>query len=121
MSYTDSLTGSLYQSLLPGASGSAVSPVNGVYQSNMSSNALSISGITNYVVGHGGQVEADAERRQQTYLATSYGANTFGGGLTYSTGALGGLVSASANAHASHGDYTNGNAIGCSTTPPFRR
>jgi len=121
MSYTDSLTGSLYQSLLPGASGSAVSPVNGVYQSNMSSNALSISGITNYVVGHGVQVEADAQRRQQTYLGTSYGANTFGGGLTYSTGVLGGFLSASANVNDSNGDYTNGNSIGFSTNLAFSR
>jgi hypothetical protein len=121
MSYTDSLTGALYQSLLPGANGSAGSTVNGIYQSNLSSNAFSISGITNYVIGHGLQVEADAQRRQQTYLGSGYGANTFGGGITYSTGVLGGFLSASANVTDTNGDYTNGNSIGFSTNLAFTR
>jgi hypothetical protein len=121
MSYTDSLTGALYQSLLPGSNGGAASSVNGVYQSNMSSNAFSVSGITNYVVGHGVQVEADAQRRQQTYLGSSYGANTFGGGITYSAGVLGGFLSASANVTDSNGDYSNGNSIGFSTNLAFSR
>jgi len=121
MSYTDSLTGALYQSLLPGSNGGAASSVNGVYQSNMSSNAFSVSGITNYVVGHGVQVEADAQRRQQTYLGSSYGANSFGGGITYSAGVLGGFLSASANVTDSNGDYSNGNSIGFSTNLAFSR
>jgi hypothetical protein len=121
MSYTDSLTGALYQSLLPGSNGGAASSVNGVYQSNMSSNAFSVSGITNYVVGHGVQVEADAQRRQQTYLGNSYGANSFGGGITYSAGVLGGFLSASANVTDSNGDYSNGNSIGFSTNLAFSR
>ena len=121
MSYTDSLTGSLYQSLLPGANGSAASTVNGVYTSKLSSNAFSITGITNYVVGHGLQVEADAQRRQQTYLGSSYGENTFGGGITYSTGVLGGFLSASANATDTNADYTNGHSVGFSTNLAFTR
>jgi len=122
MSYTDSLTGALYQSLLPGAGTSGTPAVGGVYQqSNLSSNAFSINGIANYVVGHGVQVEADAQRRQQTYLGSSYGANTFGGGITYSTSVLGGFLSASANVTDNNGDYTNGNSIGFSTNLAFNR
>ena len=128
MSYTDSLTGALYQSVLPGntgatiGNGSATSTAGGLYQqSSMSSNAFSVSGIANYVVGHGVQVEADAQRRQQTYLGTSYGANIFGGGIAYSTGALGGFLSASANVTDSNGDYSNGNSIGFSTNLAFSR
>ncbi|PYX36796.1 MAG: hypothetical protein DMG81_15385, partial [Acidobacteria bacterium] len=126
-SYTDSLTGALYQSVLPGGTGAATgsvgatSTVGGVYQSSMSSNAFSLNGIANYVVGHGVQVEADAQRRQQTYLGSTYGANSFGGGMTYSTGVLGGFLSASANVTDNNGDYSNGNSIGLSTNLAFSR
>jgi hypothetical protein len=66
-------------------------------------------------------VEADAQRRQQSYLGSSYGANTFGGGITYSTGLLGGFLSASGNVSDNNGDYTSGNSIGFSSNVAFSR
>jgi hypothetical protein len=128
MSYTDSLSGSLYQSLVPGtvgtanASPSATSTIGGFYQtSDMSSHAFTLSGIANYVVGHGVQVEADAQRRQQTYLGSSYAANTFGGGIIYTREALGGFFSASANVTDNNGDYSHGDSIGFSSNVAFTR
>ncbi len=122
MSYSDSLTGALFQSLLPGNGGSATPIVSGLYQqSQLSSNAFSINGMANYTLGHGFQVEADAQRRQQSYLGASYGANSFGGGILYSTQVLGGFLSASANVTDNNGDYSNGNSIGLSTNLAFSR
>jgi len=122
MNYTDSLTGSLFQSFLP-LSGGGQSPAGGglFQQSQLSSNAFSLSGVANYVLGRGLQGQVDAQRRQQTYLGNSYGANTFGGGLTYSTAALGGFFSTSVNVTDNNGDYSNGNSIGFSANVAFSR
>jgi len=122
MSYSDSLTGSLFQALLP-VNGSGPAPVaTGLYQqSQLSSNAFSVNGIANYTLGHGFQVEGDAQRRQQSYLGASYGANTFGGGVLYTRQAFGGFLSASANVTDNNGDYSNGNSIGFSTNVGFSR
>lgn len=122
MGYTDSLTGSLFQSLLPGNGGGQPSTGGGLFQqSQLSSNAFSLSGVANYVLGRGLQMQVDAQRRQQTYLGNSYGANTFGGGLTYSTAALGGFLSASLNVTDNNADYSHGNSLGFSTNVAFSR
>jgi hypothetical protein len=109
MGYTDSLTGSLFQSLLPGATQTATGP--GIYQSSMSSNSLYMMGLATYGITSNLQLEGDVQRRQQTYLGTSYGANTFGGGATYTTGALGGFLSISGNVADNNTDYTKGNSL----------
>jgi hypothetical protein len=123
MGYTDSLTGSLFQSLLPGNGGGQPATGSGglFQQSHMSSNALSLTGVANYVFAHGLQMQVDAQRRQQTYLGNSYSANTYGGSLTYSTAALGGFLSASMNVSDNNSDYSHGNSIGFSTNVAFNR
>jgi len=119
MGYTDSLTGSLFQSLLPGATQTATGP--GIYQSSMSSNSLYMMGLATYGITSNLQLEGDVQRRQQTYLGTSYGANTFGGGATYTTGALGGFLSVSGNVADNNTDYTKGNSLSFGTNVAFNR
>ncbi len=121
MSYYDNLTGSLFQALVPGNGGSPTPIVNGLYQTQLSSNALSMNGVVNYVIGHGLQLEGDVQRRQQTYLGKSYGANSIGGGATYTRGLLGGFFSVSGNVTDNNGDYSKGNSIGLSTNVSFSR
>jgi hypothetical protein len=122
MNYTDSLTGSLFQSLLPGNGGGQPPAGDGLFQqSQMSSNALSLTGVVNYVLAHRLQMQVDAQRRQQTYLGNSYSANTYGGSLSYSTPALGGFLSASANVSDNNSDYSRGNSIGFSSNVGFSR
>jgi hypothetical protein len=122
MGYTDSLTGSLFQSLLPGNGGGQPPTGGGLFQqSQMSSNAFYLSGVANYVFARGLQMEVDAQRRQQTYLGNSFGANTYGGSLIYTTAALGGFLSASVNVSDNNSDYSHGNSIGFSTNVAFNR
>ncbi len=118
MGYTDSLTGSLFQNLLAGGQQGTV---GGIYQSSLSSNSLFMMGIASYGVTSNLQLQADVQRRQQTFLGTSYGANSFGGGATYTTGALGGFFSTSVSVTDNNNDYSNGNSLGFSTNVAFNR
>jgi len=115
--YTDSLTGSLFQNLLPGGQ----TGVGGIFQSQQSSNSLYLQGTTSYGFASGLQLQADVQRRQQTYLGSSYGANMFGGGVAYTTGALGGFLSASVNLADNNTDNVSGNSLSFSTNVAFNR
>lgn len=119
MGYTDSLTGSLFQNLLPG--GGQTGAGGGIFQSQQSSNSLYLTGVTSYALTSGLQIQAEAQRRQQSYLGSSYGANTFGGGLTYTTGALGGFLSTSLNVADNYTDNVSGNSLSFSTNVAFNR
>ena len=121
MGYTDSLTGSLFQSLLPGTGGSQ--PLTGglFQQSQLSSSAFYVSGVASYALAPGLQTQVDVQRREQNYLGHSYIADTYGGDLIYSTPALGGFLSASVNVTDTNGNYSNGNSIGFSTNVAFNR
>ena len=116
--YTDSLTGSLFQNLLPGGQ---TGVGGGIYQSQMSSNSLYMMATTSYGLTSNLQLQADAQRRQQSYLGSSYGANMFGGGLAYTTSALGGFLSASFNVADNHVDNISGNSLSFSTNLGFNR
>jgi len=121
--YTDSLTGSLFQSLLPATEGGASSSTTGglFQQSQMSSSAFYLNGVVSYRFAKGLLGQVDLERRQQTYLGNSYSSNTYGGNLSYFTTVLGGFLSASVNVADTNGNYTNGNSIGFSTNVTFNR
>jgi hypothetical protein len=118
MGYTDNLAGALFQSLLPGGQQATV---GGFYRSQLSSNSLYMTGTATYGVTPNLQLNADAQRRQQSYLGISYGVNSFGGGATYTTGALGGFLSASANITENNTDYTQGNSLSFSNSVAFNR
>jgi hypothetical protein len=119
MGYTDSLTGSLFQNLLTGGAQAGTS--GGLYQSEFSSNALFLNGAATYVFGHGLQVQGDVQRRQQTYLGSSFSANTYGGNVSYSTPAMGGFLSASFNVADTTSNYSNGSSLGFSSNVSFSR
>jgi hypothetical protein len=119
MGYTDSLTGSLFQNLLPGGGQSGSG--GGIYQSQQSSNSLFLTGIASYGLGSGWQMQAQAQRRQQAYLGSSYGANTFGGSLAYTTGALGGFLSTSLYVADNTTDNSPGNSLSFATNVAFSR
>jgi hypothetical protein len=118
MGYTDSLTGSLFQNLVSG-SGQAATGAS-IFQSQMSSNALYLTGVANYVVGRL-QLQGNVQRRQQTYLGSSFSANTYGGNVAYTTPALGGFLSASFNVADTTSDYSSGNSLGFASNVSFSR
>jgi len=107
----------LFQNLLPGGQ----TGVGGIFQSPPSPNSLYLQGTTSYGFASGLQLQADVQRRQQTYLGSSYGANMFGGGVAYTTGALGGFLSASVNLADNNTDNVSGNSLSFSTNVAFNR
>ena len=137
MGYTDNLAGSLYQSIIPGSS-SASQATSGTQQQNQttgtqqqsggvfqqsqeSSNAFYISGFGSYTVTQNLQLQADAQRREQSYLGKSYGSNTYGVGAVYTRNFLGGFLHTSVNFADNNADYTSGNSLGFTANVGWNR
>ena len=134
MGYTDNLAGSLYQSIIPaggsasqGATGaqsigSTQQQTGGVFQqTEQTSNALYISGYGAYALARNLQLNFDAQRRQQTFLGKTYGADTFGGGATYTRELLGGSMNAAVNFADNTSDQSIGNALSFTTNFGYNR
>ena len=136
LGYTDNLAGSLYQSIIPGSSPASqgtnqLQPgattggqQNGgglVQQSQQSSNALYISGFGNYSVAPNLQLNFEAQRRVQTFLGRSYGANSYGGGVVYTRPLAGGSINASVNLADNTSDTINGNSLSFTTSVGYNR
>jgi len=127
-SYTDNLSGSLYQSIVPTAAGgtgasAGVVPAPFFQQANQneSSHALDMLGNVSYSLLPNLQAEGYVERRVQYYLGQNYGSNTYGGGLTYGIPLLGGSFNASATVTDTTIDNSNVNALGFTTTANYNR
>ncbi len=134
MGYTNNLTGSLYQSIIPGSgvsgqatgvqTGTGVSQatVVGPYQqTEASSNAFYIEGYGAYAVAPNLQLNFQVQRRQQTYLGATYGANTYGAGAVYTHGFLGGFFNTSLNVAANTSDTISGNTVSFTTNVGYNR
>ena len=136
MGYTDNLAGSLYQSIIPAsnaasqgttgaqaqASGTTPQQTGGVFQqTEQSSNALYISGYGAYALAPNLQLNFQAQRREQTFLGKTYGANTYGAGAVYTRPLLGGSINASVNFADNTADYSSGNALSYSTNVGYNR
>ncbi len=85
--YSDNLAGILYQ-----AAATQGAPIQ---QPQQSSHATDLTGSLSYLILPNLQSQAYADRRMQTFLGQSYGANAYGGGLSYSQGLFGGNFSGS--------------------------
>jgi len=88
-SYSDNLTGSLYQALAP--SGILTPPIT----QNEGSHSLDTVGVASYLVSRNLQAQADIEWRDQYFLGESLGEMSFGGGLIYTHALLGGTLNGS--------------------------
>ena len=120
--YNDNLTGSLYQLITSGQSTQAGTQNGGLFQNTeQSSHAFYMAGYVSYRLTRELQVEGEAQRRQQTYLGTSYAANMYGGGLNYVHPLFGGFLSASFNILGNNSDYTSGNTISFSANTNYSR
>ncbi|MGA8869381.1 MAG: hypothetical protein WB510_20565 [Candidatus Sulfotelmatobacter sp.] len=113
--YSDSLTGQLYQSIV--SAGGAV-PVQNL---NESSHGLDLIGTVGYALGRGLQSEVDIERREQTFLGETLGANTYSGSLIYTTGVLGGNFNGAVTVRDSAIDNANENTLGFTTSASYTR
>jgi len=102
--YSDNLAGVLYlQTGLPGPP---------AQQPAQSSHATDLTGSVSYLIRPNLQSQAYADRRVQTYLGESFGANAFGGGLSYSRGLFGGNFSGSFFLTDNTIDRSNSNTLG---------
>jgi hypothetical protein len=122
--YSDNLTASLFQTVLPGTSqplptGGAV---GGVFQnSSQSSDSFFVAGYTYYQLTRELQLQGEAQRRQQSYLGNSYASNLYGGGASYVRGVLGGFLSASFLVAGSNSDYSSGSTVSFSGSLNYSR
>jgi len=127
-SYSDNLTGTLYQSIIPtagggtGTSGSVVAaPI--LQQSNpgQPSHALDMLGNASYSLLPNLQALGYVERRTQYFLGENYGSNSYGGGLTYGRPLFGGSFNTAVSVTDSTIDNSNVNTLGFTTTATYNR
>jgi hypothetical protein len=113
--YSDSLSGQLFEQIV--AAGGIV-PAQNI---NESSHGMDVTGTVSYAIAKGLQSQAEVERRQQTFLGTSFGSNSYSGGLIYTTGLLGGNFNAAGTVIDNTLDGSSQNTLGFSTTANYTR
>lgn len=137
MGYTDNLAGAFYQSIIPGSNGALQGTTGAQQQSTIvgaqqqtggllqqteqSSNAFYISAFGAYALAQNLQLNFQAQRREQTFLGKSYGANTYGAGAVYTRALLGGSINAAVNFADNTADYVSGNALSFTTNIGYNR
>ena len=113
--YSDNLAGSIYQSLT--SSGILAPPIN----QSQTSNSLDTLAVATYAIMPNLQAQGDVERRDQHFLGESFGETSYGGGLTYTRGLLGGTFNGSVFATDNRLDNSNLNVLGLTTTVNYNR
>jgi len=114
--YSNNLEGSLYQAIV-GAGGVPFEPPN-LGQGSHSFDAL---GNASYAILPNLQVLAIGERREQYFLGESYGANSYGGGVTYGRGLFGGNLNTALTLTDNTVDNSNLNTLGMNGTVNYSR
>jgi hypothetical protein len=127
--YTDNLSGSLYQAIIPSTSStSAVSTsastagvLGGLQDPQQSSHAWDFLFNTDYAFAKNLQAQGEFERREQAYLGTSYGSNLYSAGVYYSRQIAGGFLGSSVNVIDSTVDGSSQNELGFSVNANYNR
>lgn len=122
-SYTDNLSGTLYQAIIPttatptplAATAVSATPVS-AFSNDQSSHAWDTIGSASYSFLPNLQAQMFGERRVQSYLGLTYGANSVGGGLSYGRVLFGGSFNASFFASDNTTDNSNTNSLGINTS-----
>ena len=137
MGYTDNFAGTLYQTIVPTSVAASASTAqvaasstpaadpstttsNGT-STNSSSNALYFVGNATYAIAPNMILQAYAQRRQQTYAGTTYGADTFGLSAIYSRPLLGGFLNTALNFADNVSDQISGTAFSFSGNVGYNR
>ena len=113
--YSDNLSGQLIQSLI-----NAGVVVPGL-QSNQESHAMDFLGSVGYTFLPNLQATGFAERRTQYFLGENYGANQYGGSVTYSHLLWGGNLNTAMTLSDSTSDNSHVNALGFVSTANYSR
>jgi hypothetical protein len=113
--YSDNLTGVLYESII--SAGGLINPPN----QNQGSHSFDVLGNASYAILPNLQLQALAERRQQHFMGQQYGANSYGGGVTYGRGLFGGNINAALTLTENTLDQSNLNTLGFNGTVNYSR
>src|SRR5579883_165110 len=137
--YTDNLSGSLYQAIVPTTAtafatanlgtqntASAANTTNtstgfAGTQSEQSSHAWDLMFNTTYAFMHDLQAQGYIERRMQDYLGISYGSTVYSGGLTYTRQIMGGYFGSSFNILENTLDQSSQSSLGFNSTANYNR
>jgi len=138
--YTDNLSGSLYQAIIPTGSGQSSQGVSGAETSsqssasggsgnggiqatelNVASHAWNFLFNTSYAFAPNLQAQGEVERREQTYAGVNYGSTLYGGGLYYTRPILGGYLGGSVNVFDSTIDGKASNSLGFNSNVNYNR
>jgi len=139
--YTDNLSGSLYQALIPGAGASTLAAGTGVVQNQSTSSSTSTtSGTgdllqntegsshawdflfnTSYSFATNLQAQGQFERREQDYLGEAYGSNMYSAGVFYTRPIAGGYLGSSVNVIDSTIDGSSQNELGFTASANYNR
>lgn len=142
-SYTDNLSGSIYQILVPGASGNNLLSGSTGSGTATVTNQLSTTGSgavgiqptsaedsshgfnllfdTAYSFAPNLQVQGFYERREQSFEGEDFGSNLYSGGVYYNRQIAGGFLGASVNVFDSTVDTSNQNNVGFSANTSYGR
>lgn len=131
--YTDNLSGSLYQNLIPGAGSNGLSSSSSIQsagstsggsllsQSSQSSHAWNFLFDTSYAFAPNLQAQGMVERRMQTYLGSNYGSTLYSGGLFYTRALMGGYFGTSFSVIDSRIDGSSQNSMGFTVNSNYNR
>ena len=122
-SYTDNLSGTLYQAIIPTGVSTASATVAALpgtpATTSQSSHAWDTIGSASYSFMPNLQAQVYGERRQQNYLGQSYGAESVGGGMTYGRVLLGGGFNSSVFVTDNRTDSSKANSLGLITSAGY--
>ena len=138
-SYTDNLSGSLFEALVPGASGTGLTSTLGTSTgANQSSTSTGLIGVlpttseesshafnfqanSSYSFAPNLQAQAFFERRVQSFYGETFGSNLYGAGVFYNRPVVGGYFGASLDLFDSTVDTGGTNSLGFSTNANYTR
>ena len=139
--YTDNFSGSLYQAIIGGASGSSLlsttagtstvanqsastttgEGIAGLQESQQASHAYDLIFNTTYSFATNLQADGEFERREQSYFGESFGSNLYSAGVVYTRQIAGGHLGSSVNVVDSTTDGSGQNELGFNANANFTR
>ena len=121
--YTDNLSGSLYQAIVPGAQpggGGTPAPPGPVATQSQSSGWNFLFNST-YAFAKNLQAQGGVERRLQFFEGKSYGSTMYNGGVYYTRKIAGGYLGSSINIIDSRLDNSNQSSLGFTSNTNYNR
>ena len=122
MDYTDNLSGSLYQALVPGGKGGTSSgAVALLSHTSQQSNSTSLLLNSTYNVARQLQVQGEVQRRTQVFEGASYGSTLYSGGANYTRSLFGGNFGSSVTLNDNRLDNSPQSVFGLSSNTNYNR